>query len=120
MKNREALIKTPEYWMENIQNEIFRQVNELMEKENINKTQLAEKLQCSKGYVSQILSGDYNFSIRKLVELSLAVDSAPIIDLEKIEHYIAKEESRLERISKTGTVVIKMNRYNEFSESNAA
>ena len=39
----------------------------------MNKTQLAEYLGCSKEYVTQLLSGDCDHKINKLIELSLII-----------------------------------------------
>ena len=36
MFTREELLKTPEYWFEQAQNELYRHVTEFMEKEGIN------------------------------------------------------------------------------------
>ena len=72
----EELIKTPEYWLDVIQNEIFRQVHSYMQKENLNQSQLAEKLGVSKGYISQILNGNCNFTLKKLTELEKASGAA--------------------------------------------
>ena len=79
MLSKKELIKTPEYWIEKLQNEIFRQVHAYMEKEGMNQSQLAIRLGVSKGYVSQILNGNFNFTIKKLIELSLSIDVLPEI-----------------------------------------
>jgi len=79
MLSKKELITTPEYWIEKLQNEIFRQVYVYMEKEGLNQSQLAIRLGVSKGYVSQILNGNFNFTIKKLIELSLSIDVFPEI-----------------------------------------
>lgn len=86
LKKRE-LLKTSEYWVEEIQNELYRQVIEYMEKHDFNQNQLAEKWGFSKGYISQILNGNCNFSLKKLVELSLALGKVPILKYEGINSY---------------------------------
>ncbi len=86
MLKKKELLKTKEYWIEEIQNEISNQVVGYMKKNNLNQNELAENLGFSKGYVSKILKGECNFSIKKLVELSLALGKAPLIkylDLEE-------------------------------------
>jgi transcriptional regulator with XRE-family HTH domain len=69
---REELLRSPEYWFENAQNELYRQVVEYKEKKGINQTELAEELGVTKGYVSQILKGEFNYTLKKLIEISLA------------------------------------------------
>lgn len=80
MIKHEALVKSPEYWFETIQNEIFRQVNVYLKDNNMNQTQLAEQLGVSKGYVSQVMKGEFNYTLKKLIELSLAVGKAPLLE----------------------------------------
>lgn len=92
MLKKEDLQKTPEYWLEIIQNELYDQVIEFMEQNQINQTELAEKLKVSKGYVSQILKGQFNYTLKKLIELSLAIGKVPNIQFEKFEEFTRKEK----------------------------
>ena len=98
MKPRVEMYQWPEYWLERIQNDIFRMVNLYMEKEGLNQSGLAAKLGVSKGYVSQIMNGNFNFSLSKLIELSLALGMDPELNLKPISDFIDKEETRLERL----------------------
>jgi transcriptional regulator with XRE-family HTH domain len=82
---REELLSMPEYWVAQIQTEIYRCADQFMEERHMNRTQFAEYLGVSKGYVTQLLSGDYNYSIEKLVELSLKIGYVPQVSFEEIE-----------------------------------
>jgi transcriptional regulator with XRE-family HTH domain len=88
----EELIRTPEYWMENIQNELYRQVKKFLDDKGITQTQLAKDLNVTKGYVSQVLNGNFNFTLSKLIELSLAVGAAPDLEFRSFADYAAKEQ----------------------------
>jgi transcriptional regulator with XRE-family HTH domain len=79
MFKREELESRPEYWLETIQNEIFRQVTAYLKDNNLTQNQFAVQLGVSKGYVSQIMKGEFNYTLKKLIELSLAVGKAPLI-----------------------------------------
>ena len=94
MKTREQLLKSPDYWFEDAQNELYRQVVDFMETEGLNQTQLAAKLQVSKGYVSQILKGEFNYTLKKLIELSLAINKVPQIEYKSIEQVINDDKGR--------------------------
>lgn len=98
MKQRQELYKTSEYWLENIQNEIFRNVYEYMEKNNLNKAALAQELGYSRAYITQVLNGDFNFSIKKLIELSLAIGKAPRVRFQEIDNFIIEKEKELDHI----------------------
>lgn len=87
------LIKTPEYRLETIQNEIFRQVWTYMEKEDLNQSQLAKRLGVSKGYISQILNGNFNFTLKKLIELAIFIGVVPEITFKSLDD-IAKENEQ--------------------------
>jgi len=94
MITKEELQKTPEYWFETIQNELFRQLKEYIEKEGISQTALAEKLGVTKGYISQVMNGNFNYTLKKLIELSLAVGKAPVLEFIPLNEAITRNESR--------------------------
>jgi transcriptional regulator with XRE-family HTH domain len=77
------LIKTPEYWTTKIQLDLFTKVEEYMKNKGINRTQLAKELNVSKGYITQILNGDFDHRISKLVELAIAIGYYPNIQFKK-------------------------------------
>lgn len=53
--------------------DISDQIYELMESANINKTELAEKLGSSKAFVSKILRGDANMTLKTLTKIVFAL-----------------------------------------------
>ena len=89
---REELLKSPSYWTAGLQMELYRQIAAFMESRHMNKTQLAEYLGCSKGYVTQLLNGDFDHKLSKFVELSLAVGKIPEITFYDVEQYILSDE----------------------------
>ncbi len=60
---------------DNLRNEILL----FMEHNGMNKAQLAEYLGCTKGYVTQLLNGEFDHKLSKFVELSLAIGKVPEI-----------------------------------------
>lgn len=94
MKTREELMLTKEFWFETLQNDIYRVVSDYIANEGINQTQLADKLGVSKGYISQILNGNFNATLKKLIELSLAVGVAPAINFNKLDEYINEDKKK--------------------------
>ncbi len=98
MKSREELIRSKGYWIARIQMDLFQQVDEYMRQNNLNRTQLAEKLGVTKGYISQVLNGEFNHRIATLVDLSLAIGKAPRIvfeDLDQVTQIRKNEKSGL-------------------------
>ena len=85
---REELLKSPEFWMLEIQMNLLNQINEYIETNNISRKQLADKLGFSKGYITQILNGDFDHRISKLVQLSLSIGKVPRINFEDIEQVL--------------------------------
>ncbi len=96
MITREELLKTEEYWFETLQNEIYRIVAAYLEKEGVNQTEFAKKLGVSKGYVSQIMNGNFNYTLKKLIELSLAVNRIPEFNFKDINEFISEDRKRYE------------------------
>lgn len=88
MIKHEELLQTPEYWFESIQNEIFRQVDAYIKENKLTQTQFAEQLGVSKGYVSQVMKGEFNYTLKKLIELSLAVGKAPVLEFKPMAETI--------------------------------
>lgn len=113
MFTREKLIRTPEYWFEQAQNELYRQVTEFMEKKGINQTQLAEKLGVSKGYISQVMKGEFNYTLRKLIELSMAVGKVPTIEYKAIDEVIT-EDNHSHHLHFSGTNSMEVTREEPF------
>lgn len=97
MIKREELLRTEEYWFETLQNDIYRMVSEYLQKEDMNQTQLAVKLGVSKGYISQIINGNFNYTLKKMIELSLALNKAPAFEFKNLDQYIQDDrQSRFE------------------------
>ena len=92
--DRKEVLMSPDYWTTHIQTMLYRCADDFMSENNMNRMQLAEHLNVSKGYVSQLLNGDYDHRLSKLVELSLAFGYIPKIDFVKAEEYIETNEVR--------------------------
>lgn len=90
MKNNlEKILNQPSYWIEGINGVLYNAIFEFMEKNKFNRTQLAQVLGISKGRVSQILNdGEINFSIEKIVEISIKVGKYPVFELEDSQVYV--------------------------------
>lgn len=105
MKTRAELLKNKGYWTAKIQTELFREINTFMQEKGMNNTQLAAYLGCSKGYVSQLLNGDFDHKLSKLVELSLAIGKVPLLEYMDVEQYINEDKESV--VYETFTVLKK-------------
>ncbi len=95
MNDREKIIKSPEYWLEEIQGEVYRLLREFMDNNNLSQKDVASRLGVSPSYVSQVLNGNFNFTISKLVELSIAVGKVPDLRFISIKDFLSREELSL-------------------------
>ena len=91
MERKDVLLE-PTYWIAQIQIALYDCAMQFMQKENKNRTELAQILGVSKGYVSQLLSGDYNYSLSKLVETSMAFGFVPKMSFSPIEEELYMDE----------------------------
>ena len=91
---RTELLQSPEYWTTKIQLELFSQMEDYMKENNLNRTQLAKELGVTKGYISQVLNGDFDHRVSKMVELSLAIGVIPQIYFEAVEQYLREDIMR--------------------------
>ena len=87
------LANNSEYWMDGVQNELYFQLKNYMESNKLNQKELAKKLNFSEGYISQVLNGNFNFSLKKLIELSIAIGKVPTIDFVDIKKKIQDLDS---------------------------
>ena len=105
MKSREELLRSPDYWFQDAQLELYKQVSDYMKREGINRTQLAERLKVSKGYITQILNGDFNYTLKKLIEVSLNIGVIPKLEFVDVDQAIQEDKTRIDKI-KAGAVSI--------------
>ena len=90
---RAELLKSEGYWIAKLQTDLYRELVSFMEKTHRNSTQLAQYLGCSKGYVSQLLNGNFDHKLSKLVELSLAIGKAPILEYKDVSDYVLENDA---------------------------
>ena len=88
---REELLNSEGYWIAKMQTDLYRQIVSFMKRNNMNSSQLAEYLGCSKGYVSQLLNGNFDHKISKLVQLSLAMSKVPVIEYKDISDIVSDD-----------------------------
>ena len=92
---RNELMGSREYWIAKIQLDLFNQIEKYVAANQMSRTQLAEKLGVTKGYVSQILNGDFDHKISKLVDLALAVGKIPQITYVDLEEFVVAENCHI-------------------------
>ena len=95
------IVKRPEYWLETIQNDIYRQVALYLKDSNMTQTQLAMQLGVTKGYISQVMKGEFNYTLKKLIELSLAIGKAPVVTFKPLGETVLTEKGVPDPISKS-------------------
>lgn len=124
---RKDVLKSVDYWTTKIQLDLYQCAVAYMQKSGKNKTQLAKHLGVSKGYVSQLLNGDYDHRLSKMVELSLAFGFVPNVSFKHVEDVIS--EDRFEHTRKhlrttytstkfTNSTIIDCNEYLRVKKSN--
>ncbi|RFC54318.1 helix-turn-helix domain-containing protein [Brumimicrobium aurantiacum] len=94
MINREELIRSKEYWLEKIQNELFMEIEEYIKNNNLNKTQFAQKLGVSRSYLTQVLNENFDHKLSKLIELSIAIGKVPNFKFEDIEEFLENDNQK--------------------------
>ena len=110
MISRKQMLQSSGYWLEEAQNELYRQVTGYMKKEGINQTELAARLGVSKGYISQVLKGEFNYTLNKLIELALAIGKVPQIQFIPIERILEKDVGERRRKNEERRVKLKAKR----------
>ena len=88
---RQDLIVSPEFWIENIRTELYNIIQDYMDENGLTRKQLAEQLGVSKGYISQVLNGESDHRISKLVSLALMVGKAPYLYLKDVNKVLEED-----------------------------
>jgi transcriptional regulator with XRE-family HTH domain len=91
MISKDKLLKHPNYLLTKYQGEIYRQLTAYMEEHGVSQKEVAEKLGVSTSYVNQILKGNFNYTLKKLVEISLLMGKVPFIQFVSFDDYWALE-----------------------------
>jgi transcriptional regulator with XRE-family HTH domain len=91
---REQLLRSREFWINEIQNDLYGVMEKYMKEKNLNRSELAKELNVTKGYISQVLSGDFDHKISKFVDLALSCGKAPFVSLDiDLENFIGNDHS---------------------------
>ncbi|MBX7126884.1 MAG: helix-turn-helix domain-containing protein [Cyclobacteriaceae bacterium] len=80
MFTKSELLKNPDYLLTRYQHEIYRQLVAHMTAKKLSQLQVARELGVSAAYVNQILNGNFNFTLRKLIELGLLMGKVPVLE----------------------------------------
>ena len=84
---RSVMIEDPAYAMEAAKGEFIMDVTEsiceILDKNKIERKQLAERMKKTKGYVSQLLNGSRNMTLNSLAEMAHVLGYTPRIVFEK-------------------------------------
>ena len=88
---RKEILKSPYYWTAMIQVALYNCAERFMAQSGKNRTQLAEHLGVTKGYVTQLLNGEYDHRLSKMVKLALAFGYVPQVTFVSVEKIIEKD-----------------------------
>lgn len=93
---RSILLQNPKFALEAVKGEFIMDVTEsiceILEKEKIDRKDLAEKMEKTKGYISQLLNGERNMTLATLAEILYALKYKPIIKFENQNKKIIYKE----------------------------
>jgi len=90
---KEGVLRNATYWEELIKTQLFQVVEQYLEDNQITKKDFASKIGVSKGYVSQVLNGDKDHRLSKIVEFALAAGKAPFLCLHDLDKVITYDQS---------------------------
>jgi len=93
--DRKDLLKHESYWLAKIQLDLYGQIEQYLKNNNLSKTAFAKKLGVSKGYVSQVLNGDFDHKLSRLVKLAMATGKVPKVTFENLDEIIENDANEL-------------------------
>lgn len=98
--DRKDLLKHESYWLAKIQMDLYSQIEKYLKNNNLSKTAFAEKLGVSKGYVSQVLNGDFDHKLSRLVKLAMATGKVPKVTFENLNEIIENDANEYRAVYK--------------------
>jgi transcriptional regulator with XRE-family HTH domain len=87
MLSKDELLKYPDYLLTKYQLEIYRQMVKYMQEKNLSKGDLAKQMNVSNPYISQILNGNFNYTLKKLIEIGLQIGQVPMLSFIPVEQF---------------------------------
>ena len=91
MISKQKLFKHPDYLLSKYQAEVYRQLQQYMDDHGLTQKEIATHLGVSSSYVNQVLKGNFNFTLKKLIELSLMMGKVPTLEFVNINDYLVSE-----------------------------
>ncbi|HKL78715.1 MAG TPA: helix-turn-helix transcriptional regulator [Gammaproteobacteria bacterium] len=77
--------KSDEHWVARALQDFTEDLFNLMEHRGISKAELARRLESSPAYITKVLRGDANFTVRSMVRLARALEGRVVLHLEPEE-----------------------------------
>lgn len=96
MTKHNELIQSEEYWLTYFQTMLFESISSYLEEKKMSKTDFAKEIGVSKGYITQVLNGDFNHRISTFVKLALATGKVPNLELISVEEYLESKKQKRE------------------------
>jgi len=75
------LERDPEFVAELLALTVVEQIHELMEKQGVNRSQLAERMGVSRAYVTKLFGSPPNMTLQSIAQLALALGLKPEVKL---------------------------------------
>ena len=92
----EERYRSKNYWTGILQLELFKLLNEYKKEKGLSQNGLAAELGFSKSYLSQVMNGNFDHRLSKLVELALAVGKVPEIRYRDIDTVVREAKGDYE------------------------
>ncbi len=92
MFTHEEIMKSKEYWFDDIRIKLYNMLDDYLKANKMKQNKFARKLGFSPSYINQILNGESDHKLSKIVELSLAVGKAPIVSFVPLSEIIENDK----------------------------
>lgn len=94
---RSVLLQKPEFAVEAAKGEFIMDVTEsicaILEEKGMDRKDLANNMNKSKGYISQLLNGDRNMTLATLAEICHALNYKPSVKFKGLKEHVVYQDS---------------------------
>jgi len=86
--NFKDIVSSSEFWEENFKTSFFEAIEEYLEKNELSRNDFAKQIGVSRSYISQLMNGDSDHRLSKLIELAISMKKAPYLYLKDLDKVI--------------------------------
>lgn len=93
----EKILADQGYWLTDIQHQLQEAVRKYLKEQGLTQQQFAERMGVNQSYISQILNGQFDHRISRMIAIYLAIEQVPFISTRPLQEVIEQWQRHTDR-----------------------